>query len=148
MIRKTVALCFLFLLNGAVFAKQLEKTDPRYDNEDAVIEELKKGGFVIYLRHHATNKDEEDKDKKNLKNCKTQRNLSPEGKEGSKEIGKAFRKLGIKVSKVLSSPYCRCIDTARLAFDSVDIVDDLHFSIGNSFFNRLGTNCCQSFCRK
>jgi phosphohistidine phosphatase SixA len=43
-------------------------------------------------------------------------NLSSRGVEQAKRIGEAFRVHGIAVGKVLTSPYCRCIDTGKLAF--------------------------------
>ena len=118
--------------SGLIYAQPPLNQNPQYTDEGSVIKDLIKGGFVIYLRHHETERNQEDTDKKNLKNCKTQRNLSERGRQGSREIGQAFRKLGIKVSKVLSSPYCRCVDTAKIAFDKVEINNDLHFSIGES----------------
>lgn len=128
---KDILVVFLlsFLLNPTLSAKSKE-IKPKFDDEKKVLEALKEGGYVIYLRHHATNKNEEDLDKKNLKNCKTQRNLSNEGREGSKHIGIAFKKLGIKLDKVITSPYCRCVDTANLAFGRYEIENDLHFSVG------------------
>ena len=124
---------FLIAINAlALSTISNAKSDiaPKYQNPDQILAQLKKGGYVIYLRHHATRRDQEDTDKKNLKNCKTQRNLSDAGRKGSEDIGKAFLKLGIKVSSVVSSPYCRCIDTAKLAFKETSINEDLHFSIG------------------
>ena len=52
----------------------------------------------------------------NIKYCKTQRNLSKEGVDQSKKIGKLFREKKVKIDKVLSSQWCRCKDTAKYAF--------------------------------
>jgi phosphohistidine phosphatase SixA len=49
-------------------------------------------------------------------NCAEEVNLSSRGLEQAKRIGEAFRAHGITVGEVLSSPYCRCIDTGRIAF--------------------------------
>ena len=49
-------------------------------------------------------------------NCAEEVNLSIHGIEQVKRIGEAFRAHGIAVGEVLTSPYCRCIDTGRLAF--------------------------------
>ncbi len=49
-------------------------------------------------------------------NCAEEVNLSPRGLEQAKRIGEAFRAHGIAVGEVLTSPYCRCIDTGMLAF--------------------------------
>ena len=51
-----------------------------------------------------------------INDCKTQRNLSKEGIEQSKKIGKLFQKNQIKIDQVLSSQWCRCKDTAKYAF--------------------------------
>ena len=94
-----------------------------------LIEALKKGGYIIYFRHHISEHMEIDKSRTNLKDCSTQRNLSSEGKKGSKEIGKAIRALKLNISSVISSPYCRCRDTAKLAFGKATLDDDLQFAI-------------------
>ena len=49
-------------------------------------------------------------------NCAEEVNLSASGVEQAKRIGEAFRAHGIAVGEVLTSPYCRCIDTGKLAF--------------------------------
>ena len=52
--------------------------------------------------------------------CTTQRNLSARGRADAKLIGQAFKTRGIPVRQVLSSHWCRCIDTAQLAFERVE----------------------------
>ncbi len=101
-------------------------------DQKSLVQALQKGGYVIYLRHAATDHSQIDSDRVNLQNCKTQRNLSQEGKEQSRAIGKAFAALGIKVAKVTTSPYCRCVDTGRLAFGKVTIIDELGFAISQT----------------
>tara|TARA_Y100000741_G_scaffold308103_1_gene251091 strand:- start:234 stop:794 length:561 start_codon:yes stop_codon:yes gene_type:complete len=64
-----------------------------------------------------------------IKDCKTQRNLSKEGIEQSKKIGKLFKKNKIKIDKVFSSQWCRCKDTAKYAFKNYK-----EFSALNSTF--------------
>ena len=51
-----------------------------------------------------------------MNDCSTQRNLSEEGKKQAKFIGKFFIKNEIKIDKVLSSEWCRCKETAKIAF--------------------------------
>jgi len=96
----------------------------------ALLEALRGGGYVIYLRHTASNPEQVDQDSLILGDCGTQRNLSDQGREQAVAIGEAFRTLGITVSAVIASPYCRARDTARLAFGHADTSDDLRFSIG------------------
>ena len=76
---------------------------------------LKEGGKVILLRH--THVDiREGIGHLAPGNCAEEVNLSASGVEQAKRIGEAFRAHGIAVGEVLSSPYCRCIDTGKLAF--------------------------------
>lgn len=98
--------------------------------EEDLIRALQAGGFVLYMRHAATEHDQMDKDLRNIQDCGTQRNLSAEGRQQAKSIGEAFRGLGIPVGEVQSSPYCRCRDTAQLAFVDYKINPALYFSIG------------------
>ena len=76
---------------------------------------LKQGGKVILLRH--THVDiREGIGRLAPGNCAAEVNLSTSGVEQAKRIGEAFRAHGIAVREVLTSPYCRCIDTGKLAF--------------------------------
>jgi phosphohistidine phosphatase SixA len=76
---------------------------------------LKQGGKVILLRH--THVDiREGIGHLAPGNCAEEVNLSSRGVEQAKHIGDAFRAHGIAVGEVLTSPYCRCIDTGELAF--------------------------------
>lgn len=81
-----------------------------------LVSELRGGGYVIYLRHTATDWSEDDEQPVDLADCDTQRNLSELGRAQAREIGEAFEALEIPVGSVLSSPYCRALDTAELAF--------------------------------
>ena len=76
---------------------------------------LRAGGKVILMRH--THVDiREGIGRLAPGNCEAEVNLSASGVEQAKRIGEAFRAHGIAVGEVLTSPYCRCIDTGRLAF--------------------------------
>lgn len=91
---------------------------------------LKQGGYIIYIRHAATDHSSTDTDRDDLRDWTHQRLLSDHGRNQSVVIGKAFRSLGIPVSQVISSPYCRSIETAKLAFGKATVSNDLAFSIG------------------
>jgi hypothetical protein len=84
--------------------------------ESDLIDALRRGGYVIYFRHATTNPEQADTSDPKLGQCETQRNLSPDGRRMATEIGGAFKTLRIPVGKVVSSPYCRAVDTAMLAF--------------------------------
>jgi broad specificity phosphatase PhoE len=78
--------------------------------------ELSKGGFVLMMRHAITVPGVGDPAEFDLTKCSTQRNLSDIGRAQSKRIGEDIARAGIKFSAVRSSQWCRCIDTARIAF--------------------------------
>jgi hypothetical protein len=82
---------------------------------------LSQGRFNIYFRHSLTIRAGQPDD--DLSSCERQRNLTDAGRQVAGEIGAAIRAHGIPVGRVLSSPYCRCVDTARLAFGRATVVD-------------------------
>ncbi|MEB3211953.1 MAG: histidine phosphatase family protein [Leptolyngbyaceae bacterium] len=65
-----------------------------------------------------------------LNDCSTQRNLSEEGRDQARRTGEAFRENNVTVQRVLSSEWCRCLDTAEL----LDLGPVERFSGLNSFF--------------
>lgn len=91
-----------------------------------VVQSLKHGGCVIYLRHALSNLAEQDSvDRLVLGDCATQRNLTAAGRAQAIEIGREIRRLGIPIGEVLASPYCRTTNTAELAFGSYGIANAL-----------------------
>jgi broad specificity phosphatase PhoE len=82
---------------------------------DAVWEALRAPGSVVVLRHSYAPGTFDPPDAR-LDDCTTQRNLDENGRAQAARVGEAFRKRGITVGTVLSSPRCRCMDTGRLAF--------------------------------
>ncbi|MBW2666822.1 MAG: histidine phosphatase family protein [Deltaproteobacteria bacterium] len=85
----------------------------------ALVQVLQQGGYTILLRHMSTMPFNPDSAVFDIDDCSTQRNLSESGKRQAKMLGESFQKLGIGVGEVLSSPYCRCMDTGQLAFGEV-----------------------------
>lgn len=85
---------------------------------EALVAALRAGGYVIYFRHAATDRSDDDRfgAANFLRDCAAQRDLNDEGRSQSRAIGQAFRDLGIPVGDVLSSEYCRSRNTAELAF--------------------------------
>ncbi len=71
------------------------------------------GGHVAIIRH-ALAPGVGDPDEFRLQDCATQRNLSKQGREQARRIGQLFRDRGVAVGRVLSSRWCRCLETARL----------------------------------
>ena len=96
---------------------------------DKVIESLKEGGKLIFIRH-ALAPGNGDPENFKLQNCYTQRNLNEIGIQQSKKIGLIFKKNEIKIDNIYSSEWCRCKDTAKYAFDDFETFDAL-----NSFYD-------------
>lgn len=88
--------------------------------EPGLLSALREGGLVIFLRHAETGSSAPDQAHAVLGDCATQRNLDATGRAQAVAIGAAFRDLGIPVSRVLSSPYCRTLETAALAFGGAE----------------------------
>jgi broad specificity phosphatase PhoE len=79
-------------------------------------DQLRRGGVVLVIRHAATDFSKPDQNPVDLKDCRTQRNLSAEGRRDARRIGEGARRLRLRIGAVLSSPFCRTRETARLAF--------------------------------
>ena len=90
-------------------------TSVKADLNKNLVNELEKGGKLIFIRH-AYAPGGGDPNNFNLNDCSTQRNLNDAGREQAEQIGKFFRKNKIKIDKVLSSEWCRCKETAKIAF--------------------------------
>ena len=82
---------------------------------DDVAARLSAGGVVIAFRH-ALAPGTFDPPEFRLGDCRTQRNLSEDGREQARRIGRWFEARGLVPREVSSSPWCRCVDTAQLAF--------------------------------
>jgi len=99
---------------------------------EALWDLLKGGGQVVLLRHTMTTPGVGDPPGFRLDDCASQRNLSTQGQEDARRIGAAFRARAVPVGRVLSSRFCRCLETARLAFGRVET----HPPLDNPFHDR------------
>ncbi|MDX6748747.1 histidine phosphatase family protein [Geminicoccaceae bacterium 1502E] len=97
--------------------------------EDALWQALEQGGLVVLLRH-ATAPGTGDPAGFRLDDCRTQRILSEAGREEARRLGAEFRARGVAVGRVLSSRWCRCLETARL----LDLAPVEPFEPLDSFF--------------
>ncbi len=77
---------------------------------------LREGGNVVLMRHARTEPGVGDPPGFRLGECATQRNLSAEGREQARRVGEAFQREAIRLDEVRNSAWCRCVDTAQLAF--------------------------------
>ena len=114
-----ILIIFLFLTNGIkADSKQLQ-----------ILDILQEGGNLIFIRH-AYAPGGGDPENFNINDCSSQRNLSESGREQSKEIGNFFKKYKIPIDLVFSSEWCRCKETAEIAFKNYETKSFL-----NSFYN-------------
>jgi virginiamycin B lyase len=81
-----------------------------------LVRTLRAGGVILVFRHAATDFSKPDQDPVVVADCTTQRNLSAQGRADARGIGRGVRRLGLRIGQVLSSPFCRTLETARLAF--------------------------------
>ena len=85
-----------------------------------LVEKLRSGGYVLYMRHASTDFSQNDAQMKGYDDCAHQRNLTDKGRDEARAVGAEVRRLGIPVGPVLASPMCRTMETARLAFGRVE----------------------------
>ena len=90
---------------------------------------LEEGGKLIFIRH-AYAPGNGDPQNFNLNDCLTQRNLSDRGRKQAKIIGNIFSKTNISLSGIFSSEWCRCKETASIAFSKFETKKFL-----NSFYS-------------
>lgn len=98
--------------------------------DEALWRALAGGGYVVMIRHAATEPGVGDPAAFKLGDCSTQRNLSAAGRADARRLGEEFRRRRIPVTRVLSSEWCRCRDTAQLAFGAYEAWPEI-----NSFFS-------------
>lgn len=90
---------------------------------------LRQGGLLLFMRH-ANAPGLGDPENFRVDDCSTQRNLSERGRAQAMEVGARLKREGATWASVQSSRWCRCLDTARLAFGADEPLDLL-----NSGFN-------------
>lgn len=81
-----------------------------------LVEKLPSGGYVVLMRHAATARSGAPSEVNDLDACANQRVLSEDGRREAEAVAATVERLGIRVGDVLVSPYCRCVDTGRIAF--------------------------------
>lgn len=81
---------------------------------------VRDGGEVVLIRHGRVT-GASDPASFDIANCRTQRNLSETGGQQARRMGALFAARAAPIERVLSSRACRCLDTARLAFEDTPI---------------------------
>ena len=99
------------------------------DLNQNLINEFKQGGKLIFIRH-AYAPGGGDPINFDINVCNTQRNLNNSGRNQADKIGSLFKDNNISTDKVYSSEWCRCKETALIAFNQFEIKNFL-----NSFFS-------------
>ena len=99
------------------------------DLNENLINELEEGGKLIFIRH-AFAPGSGDPENFDINECGTQRNLNKDGKTQARKIGNYLSRNKILIDKVISSEWCRCKETALLAFKKFETKSFL-----NSFYS-------------
>jgi hypothetical protein len=95
--------------------------------DQVLIDRLRQGGLNIFIRHAITPGSDSSKfnpPSERPNDCSSgSRQLNDEGREQSRRIGKRIKELDIPIGEVYSSSFCRCEETAKLAFDRFTTVE-------------------------
>ncbi|MBV9635720.1 MAG: histidine phosphatase family protein [Methylobacteriaceae bacterium] len=98
----------------------------------AALDALRHGGVTLFLRHAPSDWSQEATEFEAradgtfaFADCRTQRNLSPEGRDAARALGLALKSLKLAIAEVDAAPLCRTLETARLAFGQAKTVEDL-----------------------
>lgn len=120
------------LLVGCLFAgvALAEEPFPERPANAALIRQLRRGGFVLYMRHGTTDVSRPDRTPTvDLADCATQRPLTEAGRQLAAAVGAAMRQARIPLGEVYASPFCRTRESAAAAFGKGFQVDhDLMYS--------------------
>ena len=115
----------LILITSFVFSKDVSSNELGWNY-------LKEGGYYVFIRH-ALAPGNGDPVNFDLDNCLTQRNLNQQGINQAIRIGVEFKNKGIPISRVLTSQWCRCKDTAFYAFNDYMEFPDLNSTYSSKF---------------
>lgn len=98
----------------------------------AIAAALKRGGYVIYVRHGRTRYEQVELERDNrksgvfdLEKCETQRQLSDFGRTELKFIGDQFRRAKLPLDRAYTSRYCRAIESAAYFVDNAQATQKL-----------------------
>src|SRR5258708_8485000 len=83
-----------------------------------LLAELRKGGYVLYFRHAATDFSQNDERMKSYEDCANQRNLIDKGRSDARAAGAAIRELRIPVERVLTIPLFQPVQPHHIYYSS------------------------------
>ena len=98
---------------------------------DPVLAALQSGAHVLLLRHGRTSAGGGDPQGFRLEDCASQRNLSDDGRKQAAAMGRKLAEAGVVIQDVLSSRWCRALETARLGFARATPWESLDSILGN-----------------
>jgi hypothetical protein len=104
----------LVLAAFSLLAQAEELAGPR------LVAELRKGGYVLYIRHTSTDFSRNDANMASFEDCANQRPLTDKGRDEARAIAAHLKRLGIPIGRVYASPFCRTVETAMLAFGKAE----------------------------
>ena len=90
----------------------------------ALLAQLRAGGNVLYMRHASTDFSRNDANMKSYEDCAGQRNLIDKGRAEARAVGEHIKRLRIPIGAVVASPFCRTMETARLAFGKAEAMNE------------------------
>jgi len=90
-----------------------------------LVRQLRGGGYVLYMRHASTDFSQNDSRMTSYEDCVNQRNLTDKGRAEARDVGAHVKRLAIPVGEVLASPFCRTMETARLAFGKAKAMNEV-----------------------
>jgi phosphohistidine phosphatase SixA len=93
--------------------------------DPALLAKLRQGGYVLYLRHASTDFSQNDERMTSFDDCANQRNLTDKGRDEARALGAHIKRLGIPIGPVHASPFCRTVETARLAFGKAQAMNEV-----------------------
>ena len=100
------------------------------EEDDVPWSRLREGRLVLLMRHGSTGPGLGDPPGFRLDDCSTQRNLSEAGRAEARRVGERLRGARVPIAHVYTSPWCRCRETAELAFGHAEVWEPL-----SSFFD-------------
>jgi phosphohistidine phosphatase SixA len=105
----------LILISIVVLSCGLTAAQEKELSGSALVAALRKGGYVMVLRHTSSPRETPTKQTANPDNVKLERQLDEMGREGATAMGNALRSLRIPIGDVLSSPTYRTQETVKYA---------------------------------